>query len=467
VPLRRTVIEGVELGAQLAALRAELKVPGGFPSAATEAAVVAAKRDDWPEHEDATDIPMVTLDPPGSRDLDQAFFLERREGEGFRFTYAIADVASFVTPGDPVDAEAHERGETLYLPDGRVPLHPPTLSEGAASLLPGALRPAVLWRLDLDARGELTATDVRRALVRSRGQLDYPSFGEHGGELVGLLQHVGELRQQCERQRGGVSLPVPEQVVSRVDDGWTLDYRAPLPVEGWNAQLSLLTGMAAAALMLDAKIGLLRVMPPPDQHTVASLRRSALALGVDWPTQASYAEVVRGLDATVPAQAAVIRLAQVLFRGAGYVAFDGKLPEHVEQAAVAAPYAHATAPLRRLADRYVSECCLATCAGRPVPEWVRAALPALPEVMAAADRRAHEVDRAVVDLAEALVLEHRVGETFRGVVVDAGDKGGSVQLLDPAVRARLKGANLPLGKEVDVRLAEADVTTRRVTFTPA
>jgi exoribonuclease R len=102
-----------------------------------------------------------------------------------------------------------------------------------------------------------------------------------------------------------------------------------------------------------------------------------------------------------------------------------------------------------------------------VPDWVRAALPALPEVMATADRRAHEVDRAVVDLAEALLLEHRVGEVFRGVVVDAGDKGGSVQLRDPAVRARLTGQTLPLGEEVDVRLAEADVTARRVTFTLA
>jgi len=226
----------------------------------------------------------------------------------------------------------------------------------------------------------------------------------------------------------------------------------------------LLTGMSAARLMLAGGVGLLRTMPPPDDATVQSLRRSALALGIAWPDGASYAEVVRGLDATKPTNAALLRLAAVLFRGAAYVAFDGSAPATSTHSAVAAPYAHATAPLRRLADRYVSECCLAICAGEQVPAWVRGALPSLPDEMAEADRHAHEVDRAVVDLAEALVLEERCGEVFRGVVVEAGAKGGEVQLRDPAVRARLDGPQLPLGEEAAVRLVAVDVTRRRVTF---
>jgi exoribonuclease R len=221
--------------------------------------------------------------------------------------------------------------------------------------------------------------------------------------------------------------------------------------------------MAAARLMLDAGVGLLRTMPAPDPSTVASLRRSALALGVAWPDGAPYAAVIRGLDPAQPAQAALVRLAAVLFRGASYVAFDGQAPVATTHSAVGAPYAHATAPLRRLADRYVSECCLAIQAGHDVPEWVRQALPALPAAMAAADRRAHAVDRAVVDLAEALVLAGRRDETLRGVVVEPGPKG-EVQLRDPAVRARLAGAELPLGEEVAVKLEQLDVARRLVIF---
>jgi exoribonuclease R len=465
VPLRRTSIRGADLNVELTALRSELDLPTKFPADALAEAAAAASRS-LPDLPDATDVPLVTLDPPGSRDLDQAFHLEQR-GSGFRLHYAIADVGSFVVPDGAIDAEARRRGVTLYLPDGRVPLHPPALSEGAASLLADQVRPAVLWRFDLDGAGEPVSTEVRRALVRSRAQLDYPTFEQTGGELVAVLQTVGELRQQRERDRGGVSLPVPEQEVVRDGDGWRLEFRAPLPVEGWNAQLSLLTGMAAAQLMLSHGVGLLRVLPPPDARTVSALRRSARALGVEWPKGAAYADVVRRLDATVPAEAAVIRVAQTLFRGAGYVAFDGEAPVDAGQSAVAAPYAHATAPLRRLADRFVSECCLAACAGQDVPDWVRTALPLLPDLMSGADRRAHEVDRMVVDLAEALLLQGREGETFCGVVTEAEQGRGVVQLRDPAVRARIEGADLPLGEEADVRLAAVDVSTRRVAFSPA
>jgi exoribonuclease R len=161
----------------------------------------------------------------------------------------------------------------------------------------------------------------------------------------------------------------------------------------------------------------------------------------------------------------VLRLASVLFRGAGYVAFDGAPPAQQLHSAVAAPYAHATAPLRRLADRYVSECSVAACAGRAVPEWVRAALPSLPRVMGEADQRAHTADRAVIDIAEALVLHCRVGEVFRGVVVEATEGRGEIQLMDPAVRARLVGDGLQLGAVIDARLTTCDVARRRVEFT--
>src|SRR3954454_6735861 len=85
------------------------------------------------------DLPFVTIDPPGARDLDQAMHLERR-GEGHRVRYAIADPGSFIAPGGPLDRETHARGVTVYAPDAKAPLHPQVLSEGAGSLLPGEWR---------------------------------------------------------------------------------------------------------------------------------------------------------------------------------------------------------------------------------------------------------------------------------------------------------------------------------------
>ncbi|MFE3450184.1 RNB domain-containing ribonuclease [Nonomuraea sp. NPDC059194] len=452
-------------------IRREIKLPKEFPEAALAEAARVADDPVLAARQDLTDLPFVTIDPPGSMDLDQAVFIEA-VGTGYRVWYAIADVGAFVRPGGALDAEARLRGETVYLPDGKVPLHPQVLSEGAASLLPGVTRPAAVWRIDLDAEANAVGVDVRRSLVRSRERLDYDyvqaavDTGTADGTLR-LLAEVGRLRLDLERARGGVSLPTPEQEVVADDGGYRLEYRAPVPSEAWNAQISLLTGMCAAAMMLDARIGVLRVLPPPQPRDLATVRRAALALGVPWPEGASYGDVVHDLDPAVPAHAAFLNESKILLRGSGYVAFDGEVPRPAEHSAVAAPYAHVTAPLRRLVDRYATEVCLAVAADKPVPDDIQVALAGLPEIMSTTGRRANAVERASIDLVEAFVLRDRIGQSFDAVVLDIDERrpGGLVQLTDPAVIARCDGSALPLGQPVKVRLTKADPQTREVRFT--
>jgi exoribonuclease R len=222
--------------------------------------------------------------------------------------------------------------------------------------------------------------------------------------------------------------------------------------------------MAAARIMLDGKVGLLRTMPPPPQPALDNLRVAAKALGITWADGASAGRVIAAVDPGDPRGAAFLDHAAELLRGAGYTAFDGSVPEQPEQAAVAAPYAHVTAPLRRLADRYATEVCLALHAGTEVPDWVRAALPKLPEVMTAADHRANVATRGAVDLAEAVLLQDRVGETFEAAVLDIDNHKAVVAIDDPAVQARCAGADFVVGTRVMVRLTVADPTTRRVLF---
>jgi exoribonuclease R len=267
------------------AIRTEFGVPEEFPPEVLAEAEQRASDPQLPEL-DATDLPLVTLDPPGSRDLDQAVHLAVRSG-GYRVSYAIADVGSFVRLGGALDAEARRRGQTLYSPDHRTPLHPPVLSEDAASLLPDQLRPAVLWTIDLDADGEPVEVTLRRARVRSRAQLDYPSVQGQADagtlpEPLALLPEVGGLLLQQATDRGAIELGSPEQEVVPVDGGgWTLALRGDLPVEAWNAQISLLTGRCAAGIMLEGGVGLLRTLPPARPEDVARLRLLAPALGVD------------------------------------------------------------------------------------------------------------------------------------------------------------------------------------------
>jgi exoribonuclease R len=459
MPRRRIVFSPAsEVAAGFEAIRREAGVVLGFePAVEAEAAAAAAAEGGGGNR---LEIPFVTIDPPGSRDLDQALHIERA-GDGHRVRYAIADVAHFVSPGGALDAATHARGVTVYAPDAKASLHPTVLSEGAASLLPGEWRPAVVWTLDLDGAGELVSTAVERARVRSIAQHTYADVPP---DLEPLLREVGERRLAIERARGGVRLNVPEQEVVREAGAWTVRYRVPLASEDWNAQISLLTGMAAAKLMLRTGVGILRVQAAPSEKALARLRRQAEALRVDWPASMSYPDWIRGLDPALPAHAALMHEATGTGRGAGYVAFDGSPPAEHRHFAIAADYAHATAPLRRLQDRFVSECCLAACAGTPVPDWARAGLPALPAAMMAADRRAHAVERGVVDLVEALLLAGREGESFEGVVID----DGLVQLSEPAVRAKLaEGAAQEPGSRVTVKLERADPDARLVEFSLA
>ncbi|MFF4781936.1 RNB domain-containing ribonuclease [Streptomyces griseorubiginosus] len=461
MPRRRIRVTDDPLRAAFTALRTELEVPSAFPPEALS----EAERPPRPgAHVDATDIPLFTIDPPASTDLDQAMHLARR-GTGYRLRYAIADVAAFVVPGRSLDAETHRRVMTLYIPDTRVPLHPPVLSEGAASLLPDQVRPAALWTIDLDAEGRTTAAEVHRALVRSRAKLNYEGVQKAidtgtAEEPLLLLKEIGELREALEVERGGISLRVPEQEIVERDGGYELTYRAGVPADGWNAQISLLTGMAAADLMLAHGTGVLRTLPAAPDGAVGRLRRTALALHIDWPHHMSYAALIRSLDPGVPSHAAFLQECTTLLRGAGYTVFrDGVLPAITTHAAVAAPYAHCTAPLRRLVDRYASEICLAAVAGEPVADWVLAAFDSLPREMSEGGRRAAAVERACVDLVEAAVLKDRVGEVFDGCVVDVDEHRvgvGTVQLESPAVIGRVEGEGLALGERLRVRVVGAD-----------
>ncbi|QBX56670.1 RNB domain-containing ribonuclease [Nocardioides seonyuensis] len=456
----------------IAAIQAELGLSTEFPDDVERAAAAAAASPRLPDL-DLTHVPFVTIDPESAQDLDQAMYLER-DGDGYVVRYAIADLTAFITPGDPIDVEANRRGETLYGADSKIPLHPKVISEDAGSLLPDEVRPALVWTIKVDATGEGTDANVERALVRSRAKLDYASLQEEidagtADEMFTILREVGELRIAREAARGGVSLPLPEQEIVDEDGTWRLEFRSMAPVESWNAQISLLTGFAAASLMVYARVGLLRTLPPVDHRDITRLHRTAKALKIEWPAEQLYPDFIRSLDPAEPNHAAMVVACTRILRGSGYVGFDGELPEQAQHSALASEYAHVTAPLRRLVDRYALEICVALCADQDVPGWVLEKLHELPDTMRESSRRANQYENAILNLVEAAVLAPRVGEEFSAVVVEVDEKDdtrGDVTVQEPAIEAGVVGSGpLPVGEEVSVRLTTADVETRKVEFT--
>jgi exoribonuclease R len=499
-------VDDAGLQAAFAAIRAELKIPDRFDEATSAEAETAAQRGPSVPSDstvrsfaDRRDIAFITIDPEGSRDLDQAYAAERTR-RGFRVWYAIADVASFVAPGGALDATARARGATMFAPDERAPLHPTVLNEGAASLLAGAERPAVLWTIELDRDGSLNDARVERAIVRSREQLSYPEAQRRiddrtADTALALLADIGAARLDQERARGAVSLTIPTQNVVRADGHYALEYEQSLPVEKWNAQVSLMTGMAAARIMLDGGIGLLRTMPEPRRGDIEKLRVVAKALDIEWPIAMSYPDRIRTLDHNNPRAAAFMTQAARLLRGAGYLVVNdappannehgalrannehgalrannehGALRANNEHGALAAPYAHVTAPLRRVVDRFANEIVLSQCAGTEVPEWTRAALDELPAIMMRAQQRQRDLDRAVHDLLEAVTLAPAIGRVFDARVTDVTDGVAKVQLCDDAILGEVaveRSAAVRPGDLVALELVAADPARRSITFT--
>jgi exoribonuclease R len=465
----------------LNALRTELELPGPFPDDVLQDALAAIAEHKMPDL-DLTDVGFVTIDPASSTDLDQALFIER-SGDGYKVFYAIADVPSFVAPGGAQDAEARRRGQTFYAPDGRIPLHPEVISEEAGSLLAGQLCSAFVWEFDLDEAARVQSVLVRRAKIRSRAKLSYKGVQAEldagtAAPVLQLLKEVGLKRVELERLRGGASLNMPEQDIEQLPDGGYRIVAAPsLPVEDWNAQISLMTGMAAADLMLEGKVGILRTMPSPDERSLLHFKRQTNALGKPWDGRASYGEYLRSLDPTDPRQLAILHSAGMLFRGAGYTPFDGTVPKDAIQSAIGAAYAHTTAPLRRLIDRFVLVICEALSNRTAVPGWARDALPSLPEIMAASDQLAARMERLALDTVEAALLVNHIGQEFDAVVISGSKPGktngngggngngngpsGIIQIADPAVTARCPG-ELESGTTVRVRLISSDIDTREI-----
>jgi exoribonuclease R len=448
------------------AIRDELDIPRNFSDEVLEAAEAAADRFVDTRRDDRH-LPLVAIDPPGARDLDQAFHAERLE-EGFRVFYAIADVGAFVVSGDPIDLEARSRGTTYYSPDLRTPLHPPVLSENRASLLAGTDKPCLLWTIDLDSEGQPLDASLIRSLVRVTEAISYEEAQHRidAGDELRVLREIGELRQQQEMARGGISLNLPSQEVEESDGNYHLRYDKSIAVEGWNAQISLLTGIVAGTKMVDAGVGILRTLPPPRKQDLRRLRQEAKALGIGWDESVSYAEMIRTVEPDAPRKSAFLLQAARSFRGAGYVWFDGELPTVSEHGAIASHYAHVTAPLRRLVDRFGNEVLLALFADQRPSDEAIADLAEMPSLMGRARSRESAFERAMVDYAETVVLRPQIGQIFDAAVVGLNQKRGLayMQILDPAIESAVDIAGRTLGESIQVRLASVDTTERSLVW---
>ena len=451
-----------------ASIAKQFQLPGSFAPGvrlAAEESSLAIRKNGRPlwevDRRDATSIPLVTLDPATSTDLDQAFAIER-DGDELVLKYALADVSAFVSAGGVIESEAWNRGVTIYGLSEKIPLYPKVISQNAASLLPDGPRPAILVSVAICPKGNVALRSIERVVCASRAKLAYDTVDL---KSIPFLEEFARRMWSDEVCRGAIRVEFPQQEIvcdPLAPGGVRLVLRARNIAESVNATLSLAANMAIASLFLKSQAGLFRVMDEPTDRAVSQLRRTAHALGIDWPVNEILRDLQRRMDAKNMTHQRFLLEARRAGGRASYATYDSeKKPWH---AAIAASYVHATAPMRRLADRYVLDLAYLLANGQSVPTVLTEKIRELPVVMARGEGRASNVDRAVIDLLEAVSLQHRIGEILVAEVVDA--EAGIVQTIDSAIRSKATQLHgVENGAKVRVRIDLADPAKRTVRLT--
>jgi exoribonuclease R len=440
------------LAERFAQIRANHEVAqGDVGDASLQAAAAQVPMDSSYLRRDATNIALVTLDPQHSTDLDQAYAVERI-GDNLVLYYAIADIGAFVPLGSEIEKLAWQRGVTVYAPDGSVPLYPRILSKQRASLLPDGPRPAILLTVEIDLQGQASLLNVERAMVLSRAKLAYETVTDEqlGPQVIELSRRIAS----AEVLRGAFRIDRPAQEVvsdSNAPSGLRLEFAPKRSSEERNAALSLAANLAVARYFLEQGLGLFRVMDDPDPFQMGKLKVLAKAAAIQWQQTEPLANLVKQISSTNPHHVDLVQAIRRVGGGARYLSYPVQLntPEQQKKnagqakrpwhSAIAASYAHATAPMRRLADRYVLELLVAQFAGDHAHMALLAPLlTQLPEVMAQAEHRANLVERDCVDLLETVMLQPFVGSILEATVIEIGRDNWQVQIAQPAVIRRIQ-----------------------------
>jgi ribonuclease R len=443
---------------------AKIVVLEGVGESHTEQAVIEAEAfgEDVPEamkvgRTDLRHLPLPTIDPEDARDHDDAVWVERTDTGGYRAWIAIADVSTYVTPGTAIDIESKERGCSVYLPDRAIPMLPRALASNLCSLLPGVDRLCLCAEIDLDAGGHVIESRLVRGLMRSRAKLTYGGVaralglsGEARQEpeadaLVDGLRVAHELSRALRAQRmkrGALDFELPEakvildektreptDVVRRAEDpGVRKAYQL---IE----ELMLLANEVVARWFLERDIPTIyRVHPPPDEKKLDRFAAMCESLSIDFDIEDTRDPKKLGdLLKSFSDHPLAPVLNSLLLRSMKQATYDTVNIGHFGLASKA--YLHFTSPIRRYPDlivhRVVHQVLLE---GEPRrDEKTRERLAEAALASSIAERRAMEVERAVVDLYRAFLMKSRIGERFEGTVTAVVGSGLFVQLDSPFV----------------------------------
>ncbi len=449
-----------------------------------------------PLRQDLRTVPHVTIDGEDARDFDDAVSA-RPEGDGFRVWVSIADVASYVTDGSPLDQAARERGTSVYFPDRVIPMLPERLSNDLCSLKPAVPRLALTCELRVDREGRPHDVRVYPSLIESQARLTYNHVqgvldqkipGDPQRTLIQHLDQAARLIRARRSSRGAIDLELPEPYILIGRDGIAVHVRERSRLEAHRLieDLMIAANEAVAEFLLARHWpALFRVHEEPDPLRLKALLEWSQTLGITFDVEAaSRPRILAKVADELKKRPQGPTGQMLLLRSLAQARYDTENLGHYGLASRA--YLHFTSPIRRYPDTLVHRALWAL--------WHKKrelhGLDVLAQSTSQQERKAAEAERAVRQLMSCHVAQAHLGETFACQVTGVHTAGAFVRTRDPwvegllprgaigsvtgdyydviereqALVGRTSGHRISVGDELQLRLAGVNTWRRQIDF---
>jgi len=452
-----------------------------FPQPVMEEVIALHEKTFSEDQHDASDLRHLlwsSIDNHDSMDLDQIEYCERGENGTIEVKVAIADVDVYIRKESETDRHAARNGTSVYTGIQTFPMLPDRLSKGITSLLPGQDRIAVVIEYTVLPDGSFRPGDVYRALVCNKAKLVYEEVGawlEGTAPAPKTVQDVPELKEQIHlqneaslilrkyrREQGALELDTIEAEAVVEGDAVIRD----LVVKRQNlARCVIEEFMVAANGTMVTCLGNAGV--PMIQRIVRSPRNwdgivyAAAKQGETLPgepdAKALAKFLIRQKEAD-PERFPDLSLTVIKLLGPGeYMMLEPGAPQTGHFALAVIDYTHATAPNRRYVD-VINQRLVKSILDKKTSPYPKEDLTEQSEYLTGREKAAKKVQRFMRKAAAAVLLRHRLGESFDALVTGASEKGTYVRLIAPPAEGRVvrgeKG--LRVGQKIRVRLLKTD-----------
>jgi len=427
-----------------------------------------------------------SIDNDTSRDLDQIEAAEPATDGNVKIMIGIADVDAYVAKQTPIDQHAACETTTVYTGVRNFPMLPEELSTGVTSLLENQDRACIVIEFVVDSEGNLKSSDVYRALVSNKAQLQYNSVGAWlegtapapptvagSSELQQQLKMQDTVAQKLKQQRyqhGALNLQTDEvhplvlnnQVVDVVNQQKN---RATELIEDF-----MVAANGVVARLLENVDSLRRIVRTPKRWD--RIVQLAATKGEKLPAQPdskALNDFLLRRKAADPDHFADVSLAVIKLIGPGeYVLERAGESSQGHFGLAVQDYTHSTAPNRRFADVVTQRLIKALLVGQKNP-YSTDELTAIASNCTLKEDAARKVEREMSKRLAAVAMQNRIGEVFDAIVTGKTDHGTFVRVMQPHIEGLLAQGQqgLDVGDRLRARLLRTDVQKGYIDFARA